>query len=458
MNICLKSCLVLAMCCMIIYAQAPDTAWTKTFGDTGFDLGYSVQQTSDNGYIITGQTAPLGVPLDNVFLIKTDSLGDTLWTKSIGATVHSERGYSVRQTLDGGYIIAGNKVTYEPDTFDILLIKTDSLGSTQWTKTYGGDSIDEAYSIQQTSDHGYIIAGCTRSYGAGNSDAYLIKTDSLGDTLWTKTFGGFSSDKAYSVQQTADDGYIITGTTYSFGAGEYDIYLIKTHFSGYPMWTKTIGGPESEGGNSVLQTVDHGYVVAGYTHSYGAGEDDVYLVKTDSLGDTLWTRVFGGAEYDNGFSVHQIADDGYIITGATNSFGAGAYDIYLIKTDPAGYPEWTKTIGGPDIDAGRSVQQTEDEGYIIVGYTRSYGAGEIDVYLIKIKSLTGIEENQDLISAEKTAICNTLIFAGPLILPENSKYEIFDISGREVLPEQMKPGVYFLRMDNRTVQKVVKVR
>ena len=252
--------------------------------------------------------------------------------------------------------------------------------------TYGaGEHEDCGYSVQQTADGGYIIAGKTWSYGAGEEDVYLIKTDSYGNEEWGKTFGGASRDCGYSVQQTKDSGYIIAGATSSYGAGAGDVYLIKTDPHGNKEWEKTFGGASYDWGSSVQQTADGGYIIAGNTYSYGAGERDVYLIKTDPYGNKEWEKTFGGADWDSGYSVQQTKDGGYIIAGNTLSYGAGEEDVYLIKTDPHGNKEWGKTFGGADCEYGLSVQQTADGGYIIAGKTYSYRVWDSDVYLIKVK-------------------------------------------------------------------------
>jgi cysteine-rich repeat protein len=214
-----------------------------------------------------------------VWLIKTDSSGNQVWNKTFTTTPYgtpSDRGYSVQQTSDGGYIITGFAGTGGGDAW---LIKTDSSGNMQWNNTFGGSSSDLGQSVQQTSDGGYIIAGNTDSYGAGGGDAWLIKTDSSGNQQWSKTFGGSKYDTGLSVRQTSDGGYIMTGQTLSYGAGSYDAWVIKTDSSGSQQWMETFGGSSNDFGSSVQQTSDGGYIMAGNTWSFGAGSGDGWLVK-----------------------------------------------------------------------------------------------------------------------------------------------------------------------------------
>jgi predicted secreted protein len=365
-------------------ADSTQVAWNKTFGDSDWQLGQSVQQTSDGGYIIAGGTRLYGTFNRDVWLVKTDSSGNAAWNKTFGGSGY-DGGVSVQQTSDGGYIIAGfTNSYYGAGGADVWLIKTDSSGNAAWNKTFGGSNDDLGVSVQQTSDGGYIVAGYTNSYGAGSSDVWLIKADSSGNMAWNKTFGGLDWDQGMSVQQTLDGGYVIAGVTSSYGAGDYDVWLIKTDSSGNETWNKTFGGSNDDAAWSVQQTLNGGYVIAGQTSSYGAGDYDVWLIKADSSGNEMWNKTFGGPGTDIGYSVQQTSDGGYIVASQTDTYGAGDYDGWLIKADSSGNETWNKTFGGSGADGVVSVQQTSDGGYIIAGFTRSYGAGDCDAWLIKV--------------------------------------------------------------------------
>ena len=304
-----------------------------------------------------------------------------LWEKTFGGTDH-DSGYSVQQTSDGGYIIVGETSSYGAGDFDVYLIKTDSEGNRMWEKTFGGTKGDHGYSVQQTSDGGYIIVGETSSYGVGYTNVYLIKTNPEGNLVWQKTFGSFDGtgcNSGYSVKQISDGSYVIVGSNGS------DVYLIKVDSQGNLVWEKTFGGTKGDHGCSVQQTLDGGYIIVGKTSSYGAGDFDVYLIKTDSEGNRVWEKTFGGPSWDDGECVQQTSDGGYIIVGQTGWTTPNS-DVYLIKVDSQGNLVWEKTFGGTDHDSGYSVQQTSDGGYIVVGATGSVGLSWRDIYLLKVDS------------------------------------------------------------------------
>jgi len=355
-------------------------------GGVGYDYGRSIVQTTDGGYVVAGYTNSYGVGNRDVFIIKMDNTGNISWTRTVGGS-GNDYGYSIIQTTDGGYVVAGNTNSYGAGNDDIYIIKLDNTGNVSWTRTVGGSLNDYSYSIVQTTDGGYVVAGNTGSYGAGGNDVYIIKLDNMGNVSWTRTVGGSSNDYGSSIVQTTDGGFVVAGITNSYGAGNQDVYIIKLDNTGNVSWTRTVGGSDYDRGLSIVQTNDGGYVVAGYTGSYGAGNQDVYIIKLGNTGNVSWTRTVGGSSYEQGNSIVQTTDGGYVVAGVTLSYGAGYYDVYIIKLDNAGNVSWTRTVGGSFSDYGNSIVQTTDGGYAVVGETYSYGAGGVDVYIIKLDSL-----------------------------------------------------------------------
>jgi hypothetical protein len=420
-------------------------------------------QTSDSGYAITGWTTSFGAGGCDVYLVKTDAAGDTLWTRAYGGA-GDDFGRAVEQTSDSGYIVVGYTNSFGGGGYNAYLIKTSASGDTLWTRTYGGADDDRGLAGAQTSDGGYIVAGRTASFGAGEWDVYLIKTNALGDTQWTRTYGDTYTEYGYSVRQTVDRGYIIAGITSSFGAGWYDVYLIRTNALGDTQWTRTWGGSNHDMGHSVLQTPDSGYIVAGRTSSFGAGSVDFYLIRTDALGDTLWTRTYGGTNDDEAYSVLPTSDGGYVIAGSTSSYGAGDRDVYLVKINASGDTLWTRTWGDTNADLGYSVQPTSDGGYVIAGSTRSFGSGSDDVYLIKTDSdgrvAVAKSSNPQRTNPWTALRVRPNPFSSFAVAPGHvtERFFLSDASGRNVgvfsgsrIGEGLPPGVYFLLPAARSV-------
>lgn len=369
-----------------VSAQAPDTLWTRTYGGTSDDIGYSVIKTSDGGYLISGLTFSYAVGYNDVYLIKTNSDGDTLWTRSFGWN-YGDVGISVIENSNNEYIITGMRST---GWQDVLFAKTSADGDVLLFTHFGGSNNEGGYSIQETSDGNYIIAGNTWSYSQyGQADVWLIKLDGNANFIWDKKFGGSQRDDGFSVQQTSDGGFVISGYTESFGAGNADVYLIKTDVNGDLVWDATYGGVNNEHGESVLQTPDGGYIIAGWTESFGSGGADIYVVKTDENGTAVWDTTIGGPGDDYGQSITSTFDGAYIIVGRTSSYGQGGEDIYLVKINDLGEVIWETTYGGSGNEWGYSIDNSNDCGYIVTGYTESFGAGGKDVWLIKLGSETG---------------------------------------------------------------------
>jgi predicted secreted protein len=378
----LISLFTLALC--IPFSTAA-SGWSRTYGGKGDDEFYSVVQTRDGGYALAGYTNSSGAGGYDFWLVKTDSSGTMQWSKTYGGP-DNDGAFSVVQTNDTGYALVGITTSYGVGETNVWLVKTDSSGNMQWSQAYGGSLNNGAYSVIQTSDGGYAIGGFTDSYGAGGYDFWLIKTDSSGNMQWNRTYGGTGDDEAQSVIQTSDGGYALAGYTDSFGAGGYDFWLVKTDSSGNMMWNRTYGGPGDDEAESVIQTSDGGYALAGFTNSTGAGGLDFWLVKTDSSGNMMWNQTYGGAGDEAANAVVQTSDGGYALAGWTTSYGAGEADFWLVKTTSNGTMQWNKTYGGAGDDEAFSLVQTSDGGYALAGTTNSYGAGNYDGFLVKTDS------------------------------------------------------------------------
>ncbi len=362
------------------------TPFQSAFGNSAGDFGRAVEQTSDKGFIVAGYTGSFGAGNNDAYLVKTDSIGNYQWSKTIGESNY-DYAYSVKQTSDGGFILTGYSNSFGAGLTDVYLVKTDATGTPQWSKAYGGAQNDKGYCIQKTSDGGFIIAGETSSYGAGAptySSIYLLKLDFSGTVQWSKTFGGATGYTiGRYVQQTTDGGYIITGETQSYGAGNYDIYLIKTNSTGTSLWTKTYGGGGSDQGYAVVQTTDGGFVLTGVTQSFGYGSSDMFLIRTDAAGNILWSNTYGGNSWDNGYSLCPSGEGGYIVGGG-GYYGFGLNDAYFMKTDSQGNILVFRAFGGSGDENAYDAKQINDGEFIIAGASQTFGVSNSnDFYLVK---------------------------------------------------------------------------
>ncbi len=377
--------LLLVFTSTLLHAQ--DSLWSKTFGGTNIDVAYSIEETADEGYIIAGYTRSYGTSSGrNLWLFKTDKAGNLIWNKTFGGNSDDEAA-AVKQTPDGGFITAGYTSSTGNGGKDVFIVKTDSSGNEVWSRAYGGTSDEEAYALEVLPDGRYLVACATSSATAGSRDGWLICLTPSGDLNWNKKYGGLSTDGFRGIQVTSDNGYIITGWTASDGAGVLgNVWLLKTDSLGNVLFNKNFGGSDADRGLSVQQISGGGYILTGYTASSGAGLDDMYLVKTDSTGNLIWAKTYGGTGRDYGNAVKQTADGGFLIAGYTISYGAGSEDLWLVKTDSSGNQLWHKTFGGTASDIAYSMDLTTDGGYVIAGHTLSYGAGVHDAWLLRTVS------------------------------------------------------------------------
>jgi hypothetical protein len=420
-------------------AQAPDTLWTKTYGGSGIDLFYCVQPTIDGGYINAGYTESFGNGTRQLWIVKTDQYGDTLWTKTHGGS-GDENAYSIQQTSDGGYIVAGQTNSYGLGYYDVYLLKLDTLGDTVWTKTYGGPNSDYARDVKVCIDGSYILCG-------GNSgDAWILKTNTLGDTTWTTTITGPQGDLAESIYQTSDGGYIAVGAT-GAAYGTADVLLIRLNNLGDTLWTKTLGGTGYDWAHSVIQTVDEGFAICGVTGGYA------WILKTSTMGDTTWYTTIYGPLANIASSICQTTDGNYIVVGAAGGDG------WLSKTDTAGSLLWSKNWGGIDDEWLLSVQQTSDGGCVTAGFTTSVGVGSRDAWLLRIKSESSHlnKKNQKMVLKNFKLNQNYPNPFNPSTtiefdLPKTSKVtlKLFNILGEEVatlVSDKLSAGSYSYEWD-----------
>ena len=428
---------------------ACENVFSKTFGGEYTNYAYSARQTADEGYIISGEKMLSTPGLTDAWLVKTDSDGNQQWSRTFGGD-DRDFGFSAQQTSDGGYIMGGTTILgfY---TANMLLVKTDSNGNQQWSRTFGDNHLAYGTTTQQTSDGGYIIVGWIiddpSQPEGGQSDVLLVKTDSNGNQQWNKTFGGNESDGGISAQQTSDGGYIIAGSTQSFGSGSYDVWLIKTDSSGYEQWSRTFGGVRLDEPHSVQITSDGGYIIIGYTASFSgvSGDYDFWLIKTDSNGTTCsyaatgecsessekFVKIFGGSEWDEGFSVQQTRDGGYIVTGRTGSFGAGGGDAWLIKTDAFGNePDDYPIVCSDDL----TILNQDIE--IVYGYIPEY-----DDY-IDLERAVSADVEMFGVSVNDVRMDDGPLYDGDIILFENTLIRIdhvdYILDGAEIIGAEVE--------------------
>lgn len=439
--------------------------WIKTYGTINEDEGNVVQQTFDGGYIITGSSFPNNPWDSDLYVIRTDNNGNTLWTKTYGG-LDMEIGVDLKQTTDNGFIICGYYADSGPGGFDVWLLKTNSSGDTLWTNTYGGAFNDYGNSVFQTDDGGYVIIGSTESYGAGSSDYWILKTNASGDSLWSTTYGGLYNEIAFEAQATSDGGYIIAGYKQIQGYTNADVWLLKIYSNGEEEWSQTYGGDYGELAYSVQETADAGFILSGYTRSFGSGGDDVYLIKTDMYGDTLWTKTFGGASNDAGNSVFETAEGDFIVCGNTFSFSEdGDMDLWLIKTDISGYTLWTRTYGGTGAELGYSVIESFDGKLTACGFTSSYGAGNKDVWLLHLDAngQVGIDESINPTSSNIELKQN---YPNPFMGSTTIEYfvptsglvslNIYDLTGRQVstlVNKQEQVGSHSVQFNDKGLEE-----
>jgi hypothetical protein len=372
--------------------------WEKTFGGSADDMANDIIQTTDGGYAVVSTTYSKGAGSNDAWFIKLDDKGNEVWDRAFGGS-DWDGAYSLIQTKDDGYVIAAYTFSKGAGDGDLWLLKLNSQGNLLWDKTYGGRDDDRARSIIQTSDGGFALAGFNASQAYGAYDFWILRLDSYGNKIWEKTFGGSDIDKAYSLVQTDDGGFAVTGFTRSYGAGWADLWLLRLDSQGNLLWEKTYGGNKNDEAYSLIQAIDGGFVVAGSTFSKGSDENGLWVIKFDEQGNMVWDKTFDESKENDICDLIQNNDGGYTIISDTRSKGAGEEDFWILKLDGEGNKLWDKTYGGKNIDEACALIQTTDGGYTIAGYTASKGSGGADVWIIKLDeegNLSDIKEEEPI--------------------------------------------------------------
>ena len=359
-----------------------EVIWDANFGGRGADGGNYALVTKDGGYLSVGYTDSYGFGKNDIWVIKTDFTGEKEWSKVYGGKL-DDFGWGATESVDGGYVITGETFSFGNGQSDIYIFKIDSVGNKIWSNTFGGLSEDVGYSIINSDDGGYVIASQTRSYGKGGNDGMIVKFDSLGTKKWNRVYGGKGLDYFKSITNDSLNGYVIAGGTRSFNNGDSQGWVMNVDENGFLKWEKTYGDNGEDGFNMIARSKDNNFIAVGYSESFfSKGMKDVLMVKIDSLGNKMWMNLYGGKSDDIANSVFECKDSGFAIAGETTSFGSGKNDILILKTNSNGVQKWKSTIGGKGVDIGRSIEELPKGGFIISG-TSTISNLSFDSILIK---------------------------------------------------------------------------
>ncbi|TKJ42357.1 hypothetical protein CEE37_01360 [candidate division LCP-89 bacterium B3_LCP] len=309
---------------------------------------------------------------------------EVLWTQTYGGS-NSEVATDIIQTSDGNFLLAGGTHSFGVGDGDMWLIMVDNFGNQVWDSTYGGSGNEYATSIISAGDGNYLLGGRTKSYGAGGYDWYVLKIDATGHTVWSHTYGGSADDNLNAMVSSGDGGFLLTGNTKSFGAGDEDIWLVKVDSLGNTLWSKTYGLTATDAASSIIPAGDGGFLLAGFSDPFGSSPDRGYLLKVDAEGDSLWSKHYGTSSSDGFYTILPKGDGNFLMGGLTQK--TGNYDMWLFCVNANGDSIWSKSYEGSGEDDCRSVIASGDGGYLLTGYTNSKGAGSYDYWLMKVDSV-----------------------------------------------------------------------
>jgi len=468
-----------------VLAIGPDTLWTRHLGTSAADYGYCVQQTSDGGFIVAGMSTRDGNP--DVYLLKTDANGDSLWDRTYGGT-EEDYAYGIDVCSDGGFIVTGYTGNWITGDAQVYVIRTDANGDSIWTRAYGSPGSDRGNSVIETDVGGFLVVG-TEYVGGVGYQIYMIKIDDDGDVAWSQLHKAYANTLGYEVQEMTFGGqYYAVAASCQWKVGGYEAFLVKTDELGDTLWTSSYGTVTGyEYAESFDLTSDGGYILAGHATGF-SGTWDGYVVKADALGDSVWQRALGGALEEYMYAVRETPDGNYVVVGQTQGGVHGHVDIYVVKLDAFGDTLWTGMYGTAQIDYGYDLRITSDGGLIIVGYGRDPVYHSYDVYLVRTgpdASVDPREPGSDLrvVKASPNPFSTSVRISYILSAPARVSADVFDIRGRRVSGllggasqgagcrsltwdgtdsngTRMPPGIYFLRLragSTSAVEKIVLV-
>ncbi|MBC7485832.1 MAG: T9SS type A sorting domain-containing protein [Cytophagaceae bacterium] len=360
----------------------------RSYGGTNDDLANSLLSLGNNGYLIFGTTSNFNSERTDLTLLRINSDGTTQWANRYGGD-QNETAEHVELTSDGGFILLANTTSFGAGNSDLLVIKTDQNGQVEWSRTFGGLSDDFSACVKQVQTGGYIIAGRTQSFGQGGDDAYLVRIDADGNILWSNAYGTVNNERFYYIDNAQNNEFIITGIENTSSTLNYDALVIRIDANGSIISNNSFGdrgGRFNDASDCIRATSDGGYAFSGHYQSYGAGGLDLAITKVDALGRIEWARVFGNNRDERAWDFQIDKFNNYILSGYTTGFGNGGNEALAIRINRNGIPQWTKTYGGTANEEFNECIINEDS-IVFVGYTRSMGAGGSDIYIVKTDSL-----------------------------------------------------------------------
>jgi uncharacterized delta-60 repeat protein len=368
----------------------PVKEWNATWGGSNDDRGEGITLDSSENIYISGRTESFGPGMTNIALVKYNNLGEKQWNTTWGGSGFSfqETGMGiVLDSLDNIYV-CGFTATFGAGSIDIVLIKYNSFGEQQWNTTWGGGGSESGWGIALGSLDNIYICGFTTSFGKVFGDMVLVKFNSSGDLQWNTTWGGTDYEFGREITLDSSENIYISGSTESFGSGEADIALVKFNSSGDLQWNTTWGGSDYESGTDIALDSSENIYLSGYTKSFGAGGKDIVLLKFNSSGDLQWNTTWGGSGDDSGDSIVIDPINDIYLGGNTESFGAGGFDVVLVKFNSSGDLQWNSTWGGSGNEYAIEIEISLSNNIYITGKTNSYGVGGEDLVLIKYTGIS----------------------------------------------------------------------